>query len=107
VELRNDWLGLVPLDRSAEIARRRVHSRAIDGTLFVNPGSVGLAYDHRQEEDEFLFRPVAEYALVIADDFGPAVEFRQVPYSSADMQAAAKANGHPYAEEWTSQWAER
>jgi putative phosphoesterase len=80
-------------------------TRRIDGALFVNPGSVGLAYDHHQKEDSFKLRPVAEYALVILDALGLAVEFRQVPYPASEVQLAAVANGHPHAGEWANQWA--
>jgi len=80
--------------------------RLIDSALFGNPGSVGLAYDHHQEEDQFTLRPMAEYALVIVDVLGLAVEFRQVPYSPTEVQAAAQANGRPYADQWVSQWAQ-
>ena len=67
---------------------------------------MGLAYDHHQKDDEFKLRPVAEYALVIVDALGLSAEFRQVPYSSEDVQAAATANGRPYVDEWADQWAQ-
>ena len=76
----------------------------IDCALFVNPGSVGLAYDHHQPPDGFRARPVAEYALVTVDELGLAAEFRQVPYSPDAVQGAAEANGRPYADEWAQQW---
>lgn len=79
-------------------------TRRIDGALFVNPGSVGLAYDHHQTSTEFKTRPIAEYALVITDGLGLAVEFRNVPYSPEASDAAAIANGRPYADEQVAQW---
>jgi predicted phosphodiesterase len=52
-------------------------TRYVDGALYVNPGSVGLAYDRH---DEVLQpRQVAEYAIVT----GGSVEFRRVPWQSA------------------------
>jgi len=79
--------------------------RRIDEALFVNPGSVGLAYDHHQPDAGRKVSPVAEYALVIVDDLGLSVEFRRVPYSPVDLKTAAASSGRPYAHEWADQWA--
>ena len=51
-------------------------TRYVDGALYVNPGSVGLAYN-RFESDPVPIE-VAEYALVT----GGSVEFRRVPWQS-------------------------
>lgn len=53
-------------------------TRRIGDALFVNPGSVGLAYDRRT--DPPVIRSLAEWALVTVQDGAVAVEFRQVPY---------------------------
>ena len=52
-------------------------TRYVDGALYVNPGSVGLAYD--RFDDEPVPATVAEYALVT----GGSVEFRRTPWQSA------------------------
>ena len=52
-------------------------ARYVDGALYVNPGSVGFAYD-RFDEDRGP-KSVAEYALVN----GGSVEFRRVPWQNA------------------------
>jgi putative phosphoesterase len=80
-------------------------SRRIGDALFVNPGSVGLAYDRHVPEAELRLAPVAEYALVLVDDLGVSVEFRRVPYSLAALREAVLASGRPYAEEFASEWA--
>jgi predicted phosphodiesterase len=49
-------------------------ARRIDGALFVNPGSVGLAYD--RFTDPPVVAQVAEYAIVTR----ASVEFRRVPW---------------------------
>ena len=49
-------------------------TRYVDGALYVNPGSVGLAYN-RFESDPVPIE-VAEYAIVT----GGSVEFRRVPW---------------------------
>jgi putative phosphoesterase len=89
-------------------------SRVIDGALFVNPGSVGLAYDHhqagvaadgqRQPQEDFKLSPVAEYAIVFVDHLGVGVEFRRVPYSYEELQAAILESGRPYAAEFAAEW---
>jgi predicted phosphodiesterase len=52
-------------------------TRYVDGALYVNPGSVGLAYDRFADPPEPV--PVAEYALVT----GGSVEFRRVTWQNA------------------------
>jgi predicted phosphodiesterase len=52
-------------------------TRYVDGALYVNPGSVGLAYDRFDDDPQP--RALAEYAIVT----GGSVEFRSVPWQSA------------------------
>lgn len=78
-------------------------TRRIEGGLYVNPGSVGIAYDRHAAEPPVL-RPLAEWALVTLTDGVVAVEFRQVPYAAEDVRTAAKRSGRPYADEWAAQW---
>jgi len=49
-------------------------TRYVDGALYVNPGSVGLAYD--RFDDEPVPTTIAEYAIVT----GGSVEFRRMPW---------------------------
>ena len=77
-------------------------TRRIEDALYVNPGSVGISYDRHAEEP--VLRSLAEWALVTVDDGAVGVEFRQVPYSVEDVQAAALESGRPFADEWASQW---
>ena len=81
---------------------RRQWTRRIGDALYVNPGSVGISYD--RHADPPVLRPLAEWALVTVAEGTVAVEFRQVPYAIADVQAAAKRSGRPYADEWAAQW---
>ena len=78
-------------------------TRRIDAGLYVNPGSVGISYD--RFADPQLLRPLAEWALVTVEGGSVAVEFRQVPYPTEDVRAAAARSGRPYADEWAAQWA--
>jgi predicted phosphodiesterase len=78
-------------------------TRRFADALYVNPGSVGIAYDRNAPEPPTL-RALAEWALVTIADGDVAVEFRQVPYAAEDVQAAAKRSGRPHADEWATQW---
>jgi putative phosphoesterase len=82
-------------------------SRVLDGALFVNPGSVGLAYDHHQPQDDFRLTPVTEYAIVFVGPHGLGVEFRRVPYSYDELQTAILDSGRPHAAEFAAEWRRR
>ena len=70
-------------------------ARRLGERYYVNPGSVGLAYDHHQPEETFRADPHAEYAIVSADG-SVAVEFRRVPYDREAVLAAIEASGMPH-----------
>jgi predicted phosphodiesterase len=55
-------------------------TRSIDGALYVNPGSVGFAYDRFDDDRQPV--NVAEYAIVT----GGSVEFRRIPWQSASSR---------------------
>jgi len=77
-------------------------TRRIGDALYVNPGSVGIAYD--RHADPPVLRTLAEWALLTVAEGAVGVEFRQVPYALEDVQAAAKRSGRPHADEWAAQW---
>jgi predicted phosphodiesterase len=79
-------------------------TRRLGHALFVNPGSVGLAYDRHRPSDEIRPTPIAEYALLHADEAGVAVEFRRVPYDLDAVLAAAAAGDRPDADEYAELW---
>jgi putative phosphoesterase len=76
----------------------RQWTRRIGRALFVNPGSVGVAYDHHQSDEPPLITPVAEYAIAFVDATGVSVEFRRVPYSLERLREVVIASGRPEAE---------
>jgi predicted phosphodiesterase len=77
-------------------------------TLWVNPGSVGLSYDHEQPEDDFRFDPWAAYGIVTAHEQGSlSVELRRVPVDVDAIVARVEACGMPYAAESSWRWRPR
>ena len=74
--------------------------------VFVNPGSVGLSYDHEQAEDDFRFDAWAAYGIV---DVGETVEisFRRVPFDSTAVVWAIADSGIPDGDELTQRWLPR
>jgi diadenosine tetraphosphatase ApaH/serine/threonine PP2A family protein phosphatase len=82
--------------------------RRAGGTLWVNPGSVGLSYDHEQPEDDFRFDPWAAYGLLSADEEGRlAVELRRVPVDVDAIVARVEDCGMPEAAEGAWRWRPR
>lgn len=70
--------------------------RRLDNSFFFNPGSVGLAYSHEQDEGEFTLDPWAEYAILSETNDGVVgLEFRRVPLPLEELRAALVASGHP------------
>jgi predicted phosphodiesterase len=69
--------------------------RRVGASWYVNPGSVGLGYDHRQPDDDFLFDPWASYAIVE----GRSVEFHRVPFDLDELAEVTRSSGLPQAGE--------
>jgi predicted phosphodiesterase len=73
--------------------------RRYGDSTFVNPGSVGLAYDHAQPDDDDLrVDAVAEYARIHVDGDRLEIAFRRVPFARDDVLAAIDASGMPHAD---------
>jgi predicted phosphodiesterase len=79
-------------------------ARRLGDRYYVNPGSVGLAYDHNQPEETFRADAYAEYALVSVDDGAVGVEFRRVPFDTGAVLEAIDASGMPYPERAARFW---
>jgi predicted phosphodiesterase len=81
--------------------------RRIGETRFVNPGSVGLGYDHEQDPEDFRFDPCASYAIVSTDGARQDVSFRRIPFDRDEVIAAISESGIPSGEELVRQWSLR
>ena len=74
--------------------------------VFVNPGSVGLGYDHRQPESDFRFDAYAAYAVVsVAGEL--EIAFRRAPFAWEAVVEAISESGIPYRDESARRWVPR
>jgi predicted phosphodiesterase len=73
--------------------------RRLGPLFFFNPGSVGVALDQYQPEDNVVLDPWAEYAILTASGDAPlSLEFRRVPFDVDVLVDAYRANGRPHAD---------
>jgi predicted phosphodiesterase len=95
--------------RASVLAGGHIHLqflRRVGDAVFVNPGSVGLSYDHEQEG--LHADPWAAYAVVETDASGGLeIAFRRVPFETAELVEAALASGMPYADDVAARWRSR
>ena len=78
--------------------------RRLGEGFFFNPGSVGLAYSHQQEEAGFRADPWAEYAVLSLEAGRVGVEFRRVPFEVGALIDVYRTSGRPFAEEAAAQY---
>jgi predicted phosphodiesterase len=80
------------------------HLRRLGDSFYFNPGAVGFAYNHDQEDDGFRANAWAEYALLAVDGDRLSLDFRRAPFDPASVAAAYLASGRPYAAEAAAQY---
>jgi putative phosphoesterase len=88
------------------IAGGHTHTRMLrhwHGREVINPGSVGLAYDHRPD-GSVRVPPWAEFAILTANANAVSIDFRRVPYDIAATVRAMTENGMPHADWWSGDW---
>jgi predicted phosphodiesterase len=73
--------------------------RRLGDYFFFNPGSVGVAFDRNQPEDNFQLDHWAEYAVLSSIDGQPRLEFRRVQFDVAEQVRALTTSGKPYGDE--------
>lgn len=78
--------------------------RRLGASVFVNPGSIGLSYDHEQGSGDFRADRWAAYAVVEVEDGRVEVAFRCVPLDVDELVRAALASGMPHADEAAHRW---
>ena len=90
------------------VAGGHVHmqwTRPIAHRLLLNPGSVGLAYDHEQEDDENVrVSPWAEYAIVDSADDRLSIELHRAHFDPGKVISAIELSGRPNGDSFARGW---
>jgi len=81
--------------------------RRLGATLVLNPGSVGLGYDHDQAVDDIRFDAWASWVVVSSADGRLSLDFRRTPFDARSVADALVASGMPRGEEYARGWAPR
>lgn len=103
-----DALALLGPSSAALLAGGHTHVqqlRRLGDRRFINPGSIGLAYDPRLQREIPLVDPWAECVVVTATAAGQInIEYRRTPYDVARLLAIGKAAGIPLYETWAARF---
>ena len=80
--------------------------RRYGDSTFLNPGSVGLAYDHAQpgDTDDLRIDAIAEYARLDVGGDRLQIAFRRIPLDRDAVLAAIDASGMPHADYLRTAW---
>jgi predicted phosphodiesterase len=80
--------------------------RRYGDSTFLNPGSVGLAYDHAQPDDTDDIRvdAIAEYARLDVDSDRLEIAFRRIPFDRDAVLAAIEGSGIPHGDVARAAW---
>lgn len=73
-------------------------TRRFGESLFLNPGSVGVAYNRYMTPETFYIYPQAEYAVLHVEPNSIRIEYCRVPFDVDEMERAALASGRPFAD---------
>lgn len=74
-------------------------TRRVGGSRFLNPGSVGLAYNRHLDGSEFYLYAIAEYAVLHIGEGEIGMEFRKIPLEVDLLERVDERSGRPYARE--------
>lgn len=74
------------------------------GSVFFNPGSVGMANDFKRAARELGFDRFAEYALVAVEGERLSLDLRRVPYDVDRIVDACRTSGMPAGERAATRW---
>jgi hypothetical protein len=78
--------------------------RRIGKYFFFNPGSVGFAYSHNQQDDGFQADPWAEYAILTVENGQVSLEFRRIPFDAQKLIRIYRESGRPFVEDAIAQY---
>ena len=74
------------------------YTRPAGNSVFLNPGSAGVAYNRWFEMEDFYIYPIAQYAVLHVGEETVRIEFRQVPFEVDLLEQGALTSGRPFAE---------
>jgi predicted phosphodiesterase len=81
--------------------------RRLGSALWFCVGSAGLVYEHGIPEEELVFDPWTEFAVLTSDDGRLGVEFRRVAFDADRVVRAVRESGIPDGERLASMWTRR
>jgi predicted phosphodiesterase len=74
-------------------------TRRVGSSQFLNPGSVGLAYNRHLDSSVFFLYPIAEYAVLHVGPNEIGIEFRKIPLDVDLLEKVDETSGRPHARE--------
>jgi predicted phosphodiesterase len=80
--------------------------RRMGKTIVLNPGSVGLGYDHEQDTDDVRFDAWAAWAVVTTVGGRLSIDFRRTPFDARAVADAHVSSGMPHGERYADGWAQ-
>ncbi len=78
--------------------------RRFEGSILMNPGSVGMPLERGVKGAPDRRPPWSEFAILTSDKDSLGIEFRRVPLDVDTMVARALESGMPHAEQWAALW---
>jgi predicted phosphodiesterase len=90
--------------RTSVLAGGHVHQhylRRVEGSLMVNPGSIGQSWAW---DDPGVFDPWAAYAVITTGDGGVEVAFRRVTLDVDEVVASIERSGRPHPKQFVDGW---
>jgi predicted phosphodiesterase len=78
--------------------------RRHQNSFIINPGSVGLPWEHKAGSTEIRNPPWAEFAIIRVENSQPNITFHRARYDVRPLIETAHQCGMPYAEWWTEDW---
>jgi hypothetical protein len=78
--------------------------RHIRESLFFNPGSVGVVYDHIPPDKNARTKLWAEYAILSCDSTHFVIEFRRAYYDLEQLIQVIRRSGRPNGEKMINQY---
>lgn len=79
-------------------------ARWFDGTLLVNPGSVGMPFQRDAKGAVARWPLCAQYGVLEHEDGELSVDLRRVPIDLEELEQAVEVSGMPGGQAWLARW---